>query len=215
MGTWDCLALGEKEITLKVTATTTKISEASYARTSLQACEVEGGSPTLKSFFYLNVDADPDLEIAVSRGWDATHQAADCKAHDEFRCGHQDHCLDDKNPLGLYYLAMNDQSSLIESLLNLSEFLEQYGLTSYSQKYLWVAQTLNTNPKSVQLDDFFESAYISGGMGAINDVIICAANGNPVSRDQEDQINEQFRLLLEKVKFELKYRNNRMSSDKP
>lgn len=108
---------------------------------------------------------------------------------------------------------MSDMSLLIESLINLADFLDQYGLTSYSQKYLWVAQSLKENPKAVQLDEFFESPYISGSFGTINDVMICSANGNPVSKDEESEVNEQFRMLLEKVKFEIEYRKNRILPD--
>lgn len=63
----------------------TKKTDTTYTQTGIQACEVEGGSPTLRSFFYLNVDSEPDLEIGVICGWDATHQGADCQANDNVR----------------------------------------------------------------------------------------------------------------------------------
>lgn len=108
---------------------------------------------------------------------------------------------------------MTDDSLLIRSLLDLSEFLEEYGLNSYSQKYLSVANALKVDSKAAHLDEFFDSPYISGGMGTINDLILCAENGNPVSKEDEYEVNNRFRELLEKVKFELKYRKNRMTSD--
>ncbi len=65
------------------------VTEGTYNWVHVEACEVEGGSPTVRSFFYANADADPDLEIAVICGWDALHafdyDAGDCGMHDEVR----------------------------------------------------------------------------------------------------------------------------------
>ncbi len=49
------------------------------------ACEIEGGSPSMRTFFYANPDNTPDLEIGVICGWDESHAGADCAANDEVR----------------------------------------------------------------------------------------------------------------------------------
>jgi hypothetical protein len=59
------------------------ISKEAYVRASVVACEVEGGAPSLRSFFFIQADRDPDVEIGVICGWDATHQAADCQMNDQ------------------------------------------------------------------------------------------------------------------------------------
>jgi hypothetical protein len=63
-----------------------KQSGLSYARIGhAQVCEVEGGSPTLRSFFYVSPDNGSDMAVGVICGWDASHAAADCQANDEVR----------------------------------------------------------------------------------------------------------------------------------
>lgn len=62
-----------------------KEKDSSYLKTSISVCDVEGGNPTLRSFFYFNADAQADLEIVTICGWDATHKAADCNLQDEVR----------------------------------------------------------------------------------------------------------------------------------
>jgi hypothetical protein len=63
-----------------------KQSGLSYARIGhAQVCEVEGGSPTLRSFFYVSPDNGSDMAVGVICGWDASHPYADCQASDEVR----------------------------------------------------------------------------------------------------------------------------------
>jgi hypothetical protein len=63
-----------------------KQSGLSYARIgNAQVCEDEGGSPTLRTFFYASLNGVPDPVVGVICGWDATHAAADCQADDEVR----------------------------------------------------------------------------------------------------------------------------------
>ena len=48
------------------------------------ACEVEGGSPKVRSFFFINADKESDLEIGVICSWkDAA--AAECPQFDQVR----------------------------------------------------------------------------------------------------------------------------------
>jgi hypothetical protein len=49
------------------------------------ACEIEGGSPSMRSFFYASPDNMPYLDVGVICGWDETHNGADCAANDEVR----------------------------------------------------------------------------------------------------------------------------------
>jgi hypothetical protein len=63
-----------------------KQSPLSYARIgTVEVCEVEGGSPTLRTFFYASLEGVSDPVVGVICGWDATHAAADCQANDEVR----------------------------------------------------------------------------------------------------------------------------------
>lgn len=52
---------------------------------SVTACEIEGGSPSLRSFFYVSLSKNGTLVIGVICGWDATHAAADCQLSDDVR----------------------------------------------------------------------------------------------------------------------------------
>lgn len=55
-----------------------------YSLSTIVACEQEGGSPTLRSFFYANADSTPQKSIGVICGWDARHES-DCQQHDQVR----------------------------------------------------------------------------------------------------------------------------------
>lgn len=56
----------------------------SYQWYKTEACQIEGGSPTLKSFFFANADSDTDLEIGVICEWRAAHQS-ECPMPDELK----------------------------------------------------------------------------------------------------------------------------------
>lgn len=56
-----------------------------YDWDKIRACEMEGGSPILRSFFYVNADRDPDLEIGVICGWERSNAFQDCPNFDEVR----------------------------------------------------------------------------------------------------------------------------------
>lgn len=99
---------------------------------------------------------------------------------------------------------------LIVALLDLAEFLQQHQRFDYAEKYFETAQALRENPSQIDLDKFLNSPYISGGMGTINDVILCRENGNPVSDAEQSSVNEKLRLLVEAVRFELKHGANRI-----
>jgi len=56
-----------------------------YSWLQIEACECEGGAPTIRSFFYANADSNSDLEIGVICGWDSPHRGAECQMTDEVR----------------------------------------------------------------------------------------------------------------------------------
>ena len=59
--------------------------DSNYLQTKTVACNIEGGNPTIESFFYLNVDSDPQLEIGVICGWHNSHAAAECQTINEIK----------------------------------------------------------------------------------------------------------------------------------
>lgn len=61
----------------------TNIKYVHYEHPSI--CEVEGGSPTLRSFFYVDINHKSSPVLAVICGWNAQHAAADCAQTDEVR----------------------------------------------------------------------------------------------------------------------------------
>jgi hypothetical protein len=99
---------------------------------------------------------------------------------------------------------MEAHGNLIQALVELAEFMNRYELSDYANTYLAIAKSLQTNDKSVNLDEFFESPYVSGGMGTVNDVIISRINGNPITENEESGANQQLRILIDKVRFELR-----------
>jgi hypothetical protein len=63
-----------------------KQSDLSYARIGeTEACEVEGGSPSMRTFFFADLGGGSQPVVGVICGWDASHAAADCQANDEVR----------------------------------------------------------------------------------------------------------------------------------
>jgi len=87
------------------------------------------------------------------------------------------------------YLGRTDIELLYrESLLALKFVLEQSGVSSWAK---WIATDLDKweNEKSVQ---HHVSAY--GGMGSLNDLIICTENKHSVTKSQEPWVNS---LLLD------------------
>lgn len=54
------------------------------------ACEIEGGSATLRAFFFVRLDHAPTKDIGVICGWDAAHafDAWTCGSSDEVRFFH-------------------------------------------------------------------------------------------------------------------------------
>ncbi len=46
------------------------------------ACEIEGGTPTLRAFFFVNIAGETNREVGVICGWDIDHPYADCESND-------------------------------------------------------------------------------------------------------------------------------------
>jgi hypothetical protein len=63
-----------------------KKSDRSYAWVDrMEVCEPEGGSASMRSFFFTTLDGTPNPVVSVICGWDATHRYADCQLNDEVR----------------------------------------------------------------------------------------------------------------------------------
>ncbi len=54
-----------------------------YSKLSVTACDIQGGPPTLRSFFYAKADTSSNLSIGVICGWDSAHVAADCQLNNQ------------------------------------------------------------------------------------------------------------------------------------
>lgn len=54
-----------------------------YTASEITACEIEGGSPTLRAFFYAKADKTDQLAIGLICSWTAPHQGADCDLPDQ------------------------------------------------------------------------------------------------------------------------------------
>ncbi len=61
------------------------VGKNSYEWLRVEACDVAGGNPSLRSFFYSNADSSADIEIGVICGWDSPHGGAECRSHDEVK----------------------------------------------------------------------------------------------------------------------------------
>jgi hypothetical protein len=58
----------------------------SYARIdSMQVCEVEGSSASMRSFFYTQLKNPSQTVVGVICGWDEGHRYAECQLNDEVR----------------------------------------------------------------------------------------------------------------------------------
>jgi len=95
---------------------------------------------------------------------------------------------------------------LVKRLQELELFLNQHGVNRYESLlhgYRLQLENYLADPQNVDFPtDTFESikSHVFGGMGSLNDLLICKENGHIV--DNENQANknlEEFRVNLRKI----------------
>ena len=72
-------AVGDSDISLNVLV---PVSAEAFVIASVVACEDERDAPSLRSFFLIQADRKPDIEIGVICGWDALRAKTSCQRSD-------------------------------------------------------------------------------------------------------------------------------------
>ena len=80
-------------------------------------------------------------------------------------------------------------SDLDLSISELAGFLEQRGETLWSKKARMAIERSDSNAKVVEVQSWF------GGMGSLNDLILCEMNGHNVELNEYDAVNDQLERL--------------------
>ena len=90
---------------------------------------------------------------------------------------------------------MSDFSTLCDALRACQSLLNRAGETQWSER---IDRVLEEAP-SPEVLDIGDILSWFGGMGSINDLVLCQENGHFVSRSHESATNMEFRGLLDTI----------------
>jgi hypothetical protein len=101
----------------------------------------------------------------------------------------------------------------IEQLKKLRDFLAKYEdgyadvLDKFQKRFL-NAISKNASDKEIELIYNELTPYVLGGMGSLTDVVICKRNRHPVKKEEEDEVNYNYQILLEELSKSIRERNS-------
>lgn len=94
-----------------------------------------------------------------------------------------------------YRAVVDSEQVLLDALAQLADLLEQHGEDHW-------AQWFRTDLTRLQRGDGYALDHVLrafGGMGSINDLMLCQANGHAVAPSDEAALDDQLRGLLDLV----------------
>ena len=98
-------------------------------------------------------------------------------------------------------LAKNNMENLIEFLKKFENFLQKYEVKCGDslQEYRQMLETGDETKTQEAISEL--DIYVFGGMGSLQDLIICKENGNLIEKKDEDKVDRQLQKYVKKLQI--------------
>lgn len=100
------------------------------------------------------------------------------------------------SPLAFRMLAARHLNDLIAALAGARALLEEHGAKWVASRLADLEARVATGDRTALQEAVSEA---TGGMGSLHDYILCAADGDAISPDQEEQVNARLRGFVRKI----------------